>query len=415
MISIVFFVFVLVDVAHMISARRAREAVRRRSALRASTRGRTRRVKAPQVRTESGEDDPAAARCGAGGAAAVCLLVLTYLWIDYGHRIDRRLGGEQRPVPRIFGRPFELAARLRASSQAQLVQRLNDVGYAQRPKRRLRPASSASRGTSVLVMPRRGRDRSSRGRPRRVSRARTRRSSRKLTVGGGEAGRARSRSKRRCSPRSRRASGAGTFRSRAFRGTSIDAVLAIEDRRFYDHPGRRSDRHRPARSSRTLRGDKPYLVGGSTLTQQIVKNTFLTPAQTLRRKLQEQFMALVLESRFTKDQILELYLNDVVLGQRGPFEIHGVPEAARMFFGKDVRNVTLAEAATIAGHHPDAVAPLAVPQSGARPGAPQRRARRRWPRPASSRRTTPRRPRSEPLVVVEPRVRKRGARTSSTT
>src|SRR5690606_28110405 len=51
----------------------------------------------------------------------------------------------------------------------------------------------------------------------------------------------------------------------------------------------------------------------------------------------------------TKDQILELYLNDVVLGQRGPFAIHGVPEAARVFFGKDIRNVTLAEAATIAG------------------------------------------------------------------
>ena len=53
-------------------------------------------------------------------------------------------------------------------------------------------------------------------------------------------------------------------------------------------------------------------------------------------------MALVLDSRFTKDQILELYLNDVMLGQRGPFEIHGVAEAARIFFGKDVSNVTSA-------------------------------------------------------------------------
>ena len=60
-------------------------------------------------------------------------------------------------------------------------------------------------------------------------------------------------------------------------------------------------------------------------------------------------MALVLESRFSKDQILELYLNDVVLGQRGPFEIHGVGEAARIFFGTDVSNLTLPEAATIAG------------------------------------------------------------------
>ena len=68
----------------------------------------------------------------------------------------------------------------------------------------------------------------------------------------------------------------------------------------------------------------------------------------MRRKLQEQFMSLVLESRFSKDQIFELYLNDVVLGQRGPFDIHGVAEAARIFFCKDVNNVTLPEAATIA-------------------------------------------------------------------
>jgi membrane peptidoglycan carboxypeptidase len=79
-----------------------------------------------------------------------------------------------------------------------------------------------------------------------------------------------------------------------------------------------------------LFGDKEYLVGGSTLTQQIIKNTFLTPAKTMRRKIQEQFMALVLERRLSKDQILELYLNDVTLGQRGPFEIHGVAEAARI-------------------------------------------------------------------------------------
>ncbi len=60
-------------------------------------------------------------------------------------------------------------------------------------------------------------------------------------------------------------------------------------------------------------------------------------------------MALVLDFRFTKDQIFELYLNEVVLGQRGPFAIHGVGEASRIFFGKDVSNISLAEAATIAG------------------------------------------------------------------
>ncbi len=123
---------------------------------------------------------------------------------------------------------------------------------------------------------------------------------------------------------------------------------SIEDRRFYEHPG--VDPIRAVGAIVTnLRGDRPYLVGGSTITQQLVKNTFLTPEKTMKRKLQEQFMALVMESRFTKKQILELYLNNVVLGQRGPFEIDGVSEAARIFFGKDVGSIDLAEAATIAG------------------------------------------------------------------
>jgi penicillin-binding protein 1B len=143
----------------------------------------------------------------------------------------------------------------------------------------------------------------------------------------------------------------------------INAVLAIEDRRFYDHPG--VDVIRAIGALWTnIQGDRPYLVGGSTLTQQIIKNTFLTPAKTLRRKVQEQFMALVLDSRFTKDQILEIYLNDVVLGQRGPFEIRGVAEAARIFFGKHIGNVTLAEAATMAGliQSPSRLSPFRSPE-----------------------------------------------------
>src|SRR6187401_3409920 len=75
-------------------------------------------------------------------------------------------------------------------------------------------------------------------------------------------------------------------------------------------------------------------------------------------------MALVLDSRFTKDQILELYLNEAVLGQRGPYEIRGVGEAARIFFGKDIGNVSLAEAATIAGllQQPSALNPFRNPE-----------------------------------------------------
>src|SRR5690606_35201704 len=114
----------------------------------------------------------------------------------------------------------------------------------------------------------------------------------------------------------------------------VQAVLAIEDRRFYNHPG--VDVIRTAGAIVTnIRGDRPYLVGGSTLTQQLVKNSFLTPEKSYTRKLREQVMSIVLERRLTKDQILELYLNDVYLGQRGSFAVHGMAEGARMFFGKD--------------------------------------------------------------------------------
>jgi penicillin-binding protein 1B len=272
------------------------------------------------------------------------LLVLTYLWVDYGHRIDRRLGGEQRPVPRIFGRPFEVRPG-QGVSQAQLVQRLNDVGYAQRPKP-AEPGEFSISGTSVLVVPRPAGQEQPRTFRVDFARANSPVVSKLSVVGGGSVGRLTLEAPllAALAPGARRR----YVPLASIPQHVVDAVLVIEDRRFYEHSG--VDPIGIIRATvENLRGDKPYLVGGSTLTQQIVKNTFLTPAQTLRRKLQEQYMALVLESRFSKDQILELYLNDVVLGQRGPFEIRGVSEAARVFFGKDVRNVTLGEAATIAG------------------------------------------------------------------
>ena len=143
----------------------------------------------------------------------------------------------------------------------------------------------------------------------------------------------------------------------------IEAVLAIEDRRFYDHVG-----VDPIGIASAVwdyvSGRKQYLRGGSTLTQQLVKNTFLTQERSPIRKMQDQFMALILERRLTKDQVLELYLNDVWLGQRGSFAVHGVPEASRLFFAKDVSNVSLSEAATIAGviQSPPRLSPFVHPE-----------------------------------------------------
>ena len=109
-----------------------------------------------------------------------------------------------------------------------------------------------------------------------------------------------------------------------------------------------------------MTGSRRYLVGASTLPQQLVKNTFLSAEQTVSRKLREQALAVLLERRLSKTRILELYLNEVYLGQHGSFAIHGVAQGARSLFGKDLGNLTLGEAATIAGiiqapqlHSPD--------------------------------------------------------------
>ena len=121
------------------------------------------------------------------------------------------------------------------------------------------------------------------------------------------------------------------------------AVLAVEDRRFYQHGG--VDFRGLLRASlANLRAGR-IVQGGSTVTQQLAKNLFLTPERTLKRKIQELLLALWLERRFTKDQILALYLNRVYLGA-GTF---GVDAAARRYFDKPVAEVNLYEAALLAG------------------------------------------------------------------
>ena len=127
----------------------------------------------------------------------------------------------------------------------------------------------------------------------------------------------------------------------------VKAVLAIEDRRFFSHPGLDPFRIVGA-ALRNLRAES-YLQGGSTITQQLCKNFFLTPERTWKRKVQEAILAFVLERRASKQDILELYLNEIYLGQAGSFSINGVGQAARLYFHKDVSNLVLPESAFLAG------------------------------------------------------------------
>lgn len=123
----------------------------------------------------------------------------------------------------------------------------------------------------------------------------------------------------------------------------VDAVLAMEDRRFHSHAG--VDWWGVMRAAMANAQANRIVEGGSTITQQLARNLYLDASRTFTRKAQEMALAVWLEQRLTKDEILELYLNRIYLGAGA----YGVEAAAQVYFGKSVRELSLAEAALIAG------------------------------------------------------------------
>jgi penicillin-binding protein 1B len=295
----------------------------------------------------------------------VASALVGYYYVTFSRMIDARLNGElQRTDPRVFARPFTIRRGQHLTLQ-QMIDRLNDLGYAQRARVE-QPGEFAIGRDALAMIPRAG-DREGHT-IRVVFTPLPKPSTPKAAaspIGAIQAielvakkqgletvsldaplitALVEGREKRRDVP-------LGAIPPRM-----VQAVLAIEDHRFYEHSG--VDPIGTARAAFTnLFGNKKYVSGGSTITQQLVRNTFLSSMWGLekaqekspKRKFTEWLMSFGLERRLSKDKILELYLNDVYLGQRGSFAVHGVPEAARLFFGKDVSNVSLVEAATIAG------------------------------------------------------------------
>ena len=292
-----------------------------------------------------------------GACALLGLVTFTYLYFSYSRIVDARLHAErERSLPRVFARPMELR-RGQALSAQDLVVRLNDLGYAQRTEAG-NPGEFAEGTAGVTVVPRGG---PHGGQPVMVSFAGGAIAA--IRIGATARGTAvldaplltalmtsGAREKRRHVP-------LATIPPRM-----RQAVLSIEDQSFYSHPGVNPFRL-VAAAIRNVFGRSNEVVGYSTITQQLARMFFLADefnaelqsgerGRTLEsylRKAREGVMSLVLENKTTKDELLELYLNDVYLGQRGSFAIHGVAEAARIFFGKDIANVTLSEAAVIAG------------------------------------------------------------------
>jgi penicillin-binding protein 1B len=127
----------------------------------------------------------------------------------------------------------------------------------------------------------------------------------------------------------------------------LRAIIAVEDQHFYEHHG--IDLRGIARASWVNLRSGHTVQGGSTLTQQLMKNFFLTDERNIKRKLREALMALIVERRFTKEEILENYINEIYLGQKGAQGIYGVWEASRFYFATEPEQLSVGEMAMLAG------------------------------------------------------------------
>jgi penicillin-binding protein 1B len=126
-----------------------------------------------------------------------------------------------------------------------------------------------------------------------------------------------------------------------------DAVLSVEDKRFFEHPGFDFVRILGAAWADLRHGAREQ--GASTISMQVARSFFFSSERTWRRKIAETIVAIELEHRFSKTQIFELYANEIYLGNRGSFAIHGFGEASLAYFNQDVRDLTLPQAAFLAG------------------------------------------------------------------
>ena len=142
----------------------------------------------------------------------------------------------------------------------------------------------------------------------------------------------------------------------------VNAVTSIEDRRFFEHGGVDYFRLLGALRDDLRLGKRRE--GGSTLTMQLARGFFLTPEKRLKRKIIEIAITFQLENRFNKQQIFQLYANEIPLGQQGSFAINGFGQAAQTYFGKDVKQLDLAQCAMLAGmiQHPSYLNPYRHPE-----------------------------------------------------
>ncbi len=283
------------------------------------------------------------------GTATVLLLVAagigTYYWISFGRMIDLRLSGHiQQTTARIYAAPMRIYAG-EAMTVQDLANQLQRAGYSELDVSGT-PGRYTLHGNEMEIRPS---DESYFGEKNRLI----------VNFSGGDIQKIRSMDNgvsldsAEVEPELLTSLfDSSREKRRAIRYNDIpkvlrDAVLSVEDRRFFEHPGFDFVRIVGAAWADLRHGAR--VQGGSTISMQVARSFFFNTDRTWRRKAAETMVALELEHRFNKQQIFELYANEIYLGNRGSFAIHGFGEASLAYFNKDLREVTLPEAAFLAG------------------------------------------------------------------
>ena len=293
------------------------------------------------------------------GTVLVLLLtatgVMTYYWISYGRMIDLRISGHiQQTTARIYSDPMRISAG-QSLTVAELANHMERAGYSQLDVHGT-PGRYVLHGSEIEIRPSVESYFGGKNRLLVTFSGKSVQKIRLLDTGA-------SLDSAEVEPELL-SSLFGTSREkrRAINFDDIpkvlrDAGLSVEDRRFFEHPGFDPVRIFGAAWADLRHGAR--VQGGSTISMQVARSFFFNTDRTLRRKIAETMVALELEHRFTKAQIFELYANEIYLGNRGSFAIHGFGEASLAYFNKDVREVTLPEAAFLAGiiHAPNRYSP----------------------------------------------------------
>lgn len=283
----------------------------------------------------------------------ICAVALTILWRRIDAQVARRLASFEAPsIPVVYSAPLDLRSVIVRTneegntSQALLKGILVDRRYTEVTTQPSRPGEFLLTADTLTIFSRDF-----------TTATGTLNKARKITLslGDGKETGAQSKLAQKTLLEPQIISYLGAQEMRASRFVSLDhipqsvpnAVMAIEDERFFSHFGIDIFGITRAILRNIIAGR--LVQGGSTLTQQLAKNLFLSPKKTFSRKLLEIPTALSLESHLTKKQLLELYLNEVYLGQEGSISIHGMPQASSNLFGKNISDISIEEAATLAG------------------------------------------------------------------